>query len=168
MTDFPINIQPRGRSNPMIIRDLKSGRIGYPVGFTYHARFRVRFGVGDFTPLAATSQELDLNTIYPAQAFPTNVHRMPGTFLRVETAPTGGGVGSASAEVGDTGDPNGLLTATSILTVGLKNSTPAAAENVGRVEAAFLPTLTVTFDVNVDTITGGVVLVFVPYKVLPV
>lgn len=170
MALFPIPIQPRGASNRSVLEGLKSRRISYPVGFRFWARFRVRFANDEFTPDADTDQELALNTLYPYDAFPESVRRLPGTFIRLQTPISGTGITAATLEVGDTGDTDGLFTATSAFggVARVLDSTPAAAENAPAFESAFLPTLRVrTTGGNVAAIEAGEAIVCIPFRKLP-
>lgn len=165
---FPIKIQARGASNAAVIRAWETGELPYPPGFQFWWRQRVRFNRGEFTPAAATSQEIDLNVTYPDKPFPANVQRMPGSFVRVKTPISGGTISAATAELGDTGDPNGIFLASGVFTgvSGRLASTPSAAENAARPEAAFAPTLTVRLTGgDMTAITAGELIVFIPWRV---
>ena len=129
---------------------------------------------GDFTAAAAVTQEIDLHDDVTAahlarsgQAgqFPANVDIMRGTYIRTITDWAGGAATSATVEVGDTGDPNGLVTSTSVFTgvgAGIVR-TSAAAEYDTHDEAAFIPTLTITSDVNINTLTAGSLEIVIPF-----
>lgn len=166
---FPIIIQPRGASNAAVIRGWETGELPFPPGMLFWWRQVVRFAASEFTPAAATSQEIDLNVTYPTKPFPANVTRMPGAFIRVKTPISGGVISAATAELGDTGDPNGILTASNVFTgaAELVPSTPAAAENIARFEAAYAPTLTIRLTgANMTAITAGRLVVCIPFRVL--
>lgn len=164
---FPIRLGPKGTSNARVLNALRSGRIPYAAGWRYWHHFRVQ--AGDFTGDADTDQTLDLNVLYPANAFPANVLRLSGAYLRIDTGFSGGAVTDVDFEVGDAGDPNGLLTITPGFTgdEGLF-TTPAAAEYAARIETAFAPTLrVVTTTANVSELDTGDVSVFIPFMPLP-
>jgi len=166
---FPIKITPRGSSNRRIIQALKSGRISYPMGLTYWTKYVVRFGAGDFAPAAATTQTLDLNTVYPNQAIPVDVFRLPGTFLRAYDPIAGGTIADSDAEVGEDGGANdSLLTISNIASIDIVDSTPGATDNDGRTEETFAPSFTVMLaGGNVDAAVSGRIGVFIPYLKLP-
>ena len=168
---FPITISTKapGTSNAKILNAIRSGRVPYTMGNRYWWKCRVQ--AGDFTGEADGDQTLDLNVLYPTGAFPANVLRLPGTFVRIDTGIGGGTITDADIEVGDAGDPNGLLTVTPAFEgtdEGLF-STPAAAENDdGRVETAFAPTLRIlTTGDETDDIDAMDVTVFIPFMPLP-
>jgi hypothetical protein len=168
---FPINIQPGGLSNPAIIRGWKDGSIGYPPGFQFWHRTRVKFARGEFTPAAATSQEIDLNVTYASlqKRFPANVQRMPGSFVNVLVPISGTAIVAATAELGDNGDPNGIFTASGVWTgvSGRLASTPGAAENTARPEPTFAPTLTIRLTgANMTAIEAGDLVCCIPYRVM--
>lgn len=164
---FPVKITPRGTSNRQVIDKIKRGEIAYPIGWVFWHRFE--FNYDDTALDADTAQEIDLNVLYPNNAFPANVQRLPGTFCRVPTDFAGGTINAITAEVGDTADPNGIFTATSIFTgaASILASTPAAAENAARTETAYAPTLTLTSTAgNLDTLTAGQLIILIPWRVL--
>lgn len=165
---FPIKITSRGGSNREVMEALKTGRLAYPPGFLYWHRVRLRFAVGDFSPAAATSQEIDLNVTYPNVPFPADVVRCAGTFCRVVTPISGASISAGTIQIGDTADPNGLQTAVDIFTAaGVLHSTPAAAENARRGETAFAPTATITLTGgDVDEIEAGEVIIYIPWRKL--
>lgn len=168
--NFPMKITPLGGSNPEIIRGLESQEIAWPTAFVYWARYRILFGAGDWTQDAATSQALDLNATYPRQQIPLDVRRVPGTFGRLVTPVSGGSITAFTIQIGDAGDPNGILTAVSVFggVPRLLESTPAAAENEARQESAYVPlaTLTSTTD-DIVAADAGEIVVFIPYRKLP-
>jgi hypothetical protein len=113
-----------------------------------------------------TAQEIDLHTALPTYLFPSHVMRGEA-WIRCRTGFTGGSVSAITAELGDTNDPNGLVTATSVFTAGYA-STPSAAEYANRVESAFIPTLTLTStNGNLDTLTAGLLEIGIRYALLP-
>lgn len=124
--------------------------------------------IGAVALTAALSQEIDLNVAFPQNTFPTNV-LMDGCYIVRVTDFAGGTISAYSAEVGDTGDPNGLLTSTSVFTgVGAGyTETPAAAQFAKRLETAFVPTLTLTsVTANLDATTAGQLKVVIPIQPL--
>jgi hypothetical protein len=168
-SEFPVKIQPRGASNPLVIDAMKACTIAYPPGTLFWYRQEVRFAQSEFTPAAATSQEIDLNVTYAdGRRFISNVQRLAGSFMRVLVPIRGTLITAATGELGDNGDPSGIFTASDIYTAaGLLPSTPAAAENTARPETAYAPTFTVRLTgANVTAVTQGHVVCFIPFRVL--
>jgi hypothetical protein len=165
-SQYCIKITPRGSSNREAIAKLKNGTLAYPIGWVHW--HRVEFRYNDLALNAATSQEIDLNVLYPAKAFPANVQRLPGAFIRVKTPISGGSINSATAALGDTGDPDGIFTATGVFTgvAEVSPSTPGAAENAARTETAYAPTLTLVASHNLSTATAGFLVILIPWRVL--
>jgi hypothetical protein len=164
---FPIKIGRRGTSNARILNALRSGRIPYAAGWRYWHDFRVQ--VGDFVGEGDTDQTIDLNVLYPTRAFPANVLRLSGAYVEITTGISGGSISDADLEVGDAGDPNGLLTITPAFTTNTGFfTTPAAAEYAARIETGFAPTLRViTTGGNASAITAMDVTVWIPFMPLP-
>lgn len=157
----------KGRSaNPVIHRMRTSGR------FPWLERplfvWELLITIGDFTGAAATSQELDLAVVYPDFPFPEDVWLEPGAHIVPVTAFSGGAVSASTLELGDTGDPNGLVTASNVftgVTTGVSVATPAAAEYALRFEAGYLPVATIrTTTDNVSALTAGRALVRIPFS----
>lgn len=156
----------KGRSaNPVIHRLRMSGR------FPWLERplfvWELLITIGDFTGAGAASQELDLAALYPNFTFPTDVWLEPGHHIVPVTAFAGGTVNACTLELGDTGDPNGLVTASNVftgVTTGVSVATPSAAEYALRFEAAYLPVATIrTTAGNVSALTDGAALVRIPF-----
>lgn len=112
--------------------------------------------VADTTPNTSTLTNsnayvttLDVNATWPNAAFPAPVER-ENTTVQVVTAFSG----TTTLEVGDAGDPNGLLTSTSIAATGQKQTT-GAAERDPRVETSLAPLLTLTSTLAPSAITAG-------------
>lgn len=151
------------------------GAVGWAPGFGWlwsvDVQIKIIAGVpyvGDVALTAATSQEVDLNVAFPASTFPTNV-RMNGCYIKRITDFSGGGITALTVQVGDTADPNGLLTATSVFTgVGAGfTETTAAAEFAQRIETAFVPTLTLTSTTDdLDALVAGRLKVVIPFQLL--
>lgn len=72
------------------------------------------------------------------------------------------GITTLTAEIGDTNDPNGLLTSSDLATTGVRR-TIAAAENAEHFEATFQPLLTITADGLFTDLTAGEVTALVRY-----
>lgn len=163
---FSIPLGRNGSSNARVLNALRSGRIPYAASWPYWHVFTVL--AGDFTGEADGDQLLDLNTLYPLNAFPANVKRL-GTYVLIGEGISGGSISDADIEVGDAADPNGLLTVTPAFTgnEGLF-ATPAAAEYAPRIEPAFAPTLRVlTTGGNTNAITAMEINVVIRFAPLP-
>lgn len=123
--------------------------------------------IGDFTGAGATSQEIDLDAEYPNNPFVNGVWLEPGAHFVLLTEFAGGAVSACTAELGDTGDPNGLITASNVFTgatTGVPIVTPAAAEYALRYESGYLPVVTLrTTTANVSALTAGKLLVRIPF-----
>lgn len=151
------------------------GAVGWAPGFGWvwsvDVQIKIVAGaayIGAVALTSATSQEIDLNTAFPANAFPANALVM-GCYIKRITDFSGGSVSALTVQVGDTGDPNGLLTATSVFTgVGAGyTATTGAAEYAPHPEAAFLPTLTLTSTSDdVDALTAGRLKICIPFQPL--
>lgn len=151
------------------------GAVGWAPGFNWLWAVDVQIKliggvpyVGDVALTAATSQEVDLNVAFPGNAFPANV-RINGCYIKRITDFAGGAITALTVQVGDTGDPNGLLTATSVFTgVGAGyTETTAAAQFAQRLETAFVPTLTLTSTTaNLTALTAGRLKVVIPFQPL--
>jgi len=162
-----IGVRMKGRSaNPIVHRLRTQGR------FPWLERplfvWELLITVGDFTGAGATNQELDLAALYPDNPFVSNVWLEPGAHIVPITAFSGGAVSACTLELGDTGDPNGLVTASNVftgVTTGVSVATPAAAEYALRFEASFLPVATIrTTSANVSALTAGRALVRIPFS----
>lgn len=169
-TIFPVKITDRGASNREVIEALKTGRIGYAPGSLYWYKQRIRFAAGEFTPAAATSQELDLGTLYPARAIPSDVHRVAGMFFRVEVPISGTGITAATVEGGDFGGTtDNYFTATSCFggSARILHSTPAAAGNPAAGAAALAPGVTIRLTgANMTAISAGQLVAYIPFRKL--
>jgi hypothetical protein len=114
----------------------------------------------DLTAAAVTETET-------LDGFPTNV-LVSHCWVELNTC-FSGVLAALALEVGDTVDPNGLFTSTSVFT-GAATTTPlfaAGAETTLRYEAAFTPTVTLTSDVNVVALTAGSFTIHIVYMTLP-
>lgn len=156
----------KGRSaNPVIHRLRMTGRFPHLERPTFVWELTV--SVGDFTGAGATSQELDLNALYPNNPFINDVWLEPGAHFVPLVAFAGGTVNACTLEMGDTGDPNGLVTASSVftgVTIGAPIVTTGAAEYALRYESGYLPTVTLrTTAGNVSALTAGSVLLRIPF-----
>lgn len=154
-------------AGPRIVRALINGLVPQP--FRPKLWYRQRVQLADFTPAAATTQELDLNVLFPNNTFPEGVDLLEGAFVQVLALSAGGSLSAVTVSLGDTGDPNGLMTASNTLgggaAAGDVHRTPAAAEYALRAESAFVPTLTIdTTGDNVDAHTTFDVLVAIPWS----
>lgn len=146
MPDFPIKLGSRNGGNSRVMRGLSNGVIRDAFAGSWWWIQNVKRG--DFALAAATSQAITLATTYPRNPFPTNVDRSTPC-IYVATPLSGGAISAATIEMGDAGDPDGLVTATSCFTgvsgflpPNLTGSNPTAAEYADRVELAMSPSFT--------------------------
>lgn len=96
---------------PAIMDKLLKGQPNIQVGLSLF--WKVRFSYTSLTD-ADTSQALDLNTIAgTGKEFPANV-LIKNVFAYLHTTFDGGATSELTIQVGDTGDPNGLVLAKSI------------------------------------------------------
>lgn len=120
---------------------------------------------------AAVTQEIDLNVAFPTLVFPENV-QLGQAYLKRQVDLAGGAITAVTAEVGDTGDPNGLITALDVFTgaaaTATYSDTIAAAEFGMHVEEAFIPTLSlVSTTANLDQLdVGGKFTICIPIRPL--
>lgn len=168
---FNVKIMRRGVSNPLLLKAIESGFIRYTE--RKELLWRVEFDITLAGALDAdTSQQFDLHTYIGSNPtkgvlFPSNVVRLSPCRLNVTTAFVGS-AGGCDGIVGDTGDPDALLTTTAMLTTGEKASTPSAAQYSARVETAFIPTLQIdTTGNNINALTAGVCVIEIPFSPLP-
>lgn len=121
---------------------------------------------GDYSD-ADTSEALDLNATFTANAFPANV-MITHAWLQLYETFGGGTVSAATLILGDAGDDNGLVASTNVFTgqaLGIKVG--VATEAITQ-ETAYVPLLQLdTTDGNIDTLTSGAVGVFVSYIEIP-
>lgn len=160
---FQLKLGKFAGGNPQLIRALKSGSIKQP--FTGLFCWVQRVQVGDFTGEGDTDQTLDLAALYPRNPFPENVD-IDGAYIVRETDFEGTSITDVDIELGDTGDPNGLLTSTAVEAgEGTKAATTGAAEFARHYEAAFLPTLRiVTTGANVSALSAGSLLICIRFR----
>lgn len=164
---FPITISRHGNSNQRVLQGLRSGRIPYVVGFTYH--WILPFTVGQWAGEADGSTVINLNTLAATlgkSTFPTDVEILAGTKVYLVTAFAGGTVDACTIILGDTNDDNGLVTSTNVFTgqsAGWKQ-TPSAAEYAQHYESAFVPAITIaTTTGNTNALTAGSLIVDIPF-----
>jgi hypothetical protein len=114
-----------------------------------------------------TSEALDLNATFTSNAFPANV-MMIGGWLQLYQTFGGGTVSAATLILGDAGDDNELVASKNVFTgqaLGLKLGINT---NVYPQEAAYVPLLQLdTTDGNIDTLSSGVVGVFIQWIEIP-
>lgn len=167
---FPIPIGVLNGGNAAIARAIAKRRLSWIWDggrFLWYQRLQIANGAIGATALAgAVNQTFDLHTAFPTNLFPANVRRLDGTYQKLRTAFSGGAVATATGEIGDAGDTDGLLTATNIFT-GASTSyvdTIAAAENASRIETAFIPTYRIVVTAaNVNALTAGDVTIWIPF-----
>lgn len=177
---FPI--LPRARSGiSNLIKKKLAGLIPFLPGDQYIYRMQTQVVVidgaaflrtgksGAFTDIAlaaGTAQEIALHTLWPRLLFPANVTIMRGASVRVRVNTAG--LTTCTIQLGDAGDPNGLVTASNLHTgtADRRIITPAAAEYEEHFEAAFEPTITLTSTVDdLDAATAGQFDVRIPFRV---
>jgi len=114
-----------------------------------------------------TSEALDLNATFTSNLFPANAW-IRFAWIQKIVAFTGGSVSAADVILGDAGDPNGLLTSSSVFTGTGIVATPAAAEiATPTFEATYVPLLQLdTTSDNIDNLTAGELLVCIAYSPL--
>jgi hypothetical protein len=143
---YPVTVGAKNGGNGAQLRALRSG-MGWawgPAQWWSEIFDITRAGALD----ADTDQTFDLHTYNPNNLFPANVFRGPA-LLRPLTNVGGGAISAVTAQLGDTNDTDGLVTASAVHnTAGTIINTVGAAEYASRVEAAFIPTLRLVF-------TGG-------------
>jgi hypothetical protein len=127
--------------------------------------------VDDFVGAAALTQALNLNALFPKNVFPAGargVDLLAGTTVENVVLPVGAGITSITIQLGDTFDPNGLLTASNLLgggaAVGDVLSTPGAAEYANRFESAYSPECLITaIGANLSLLTAISFHVVIPW-----
>ena len=168
MPDFPIKLTGR-HAGPDTVRALHQGRIQWPLKMELWWSQLVT--LADFTPDAATTQTLTLNTLFANNAFPAEAIILPGTLVRNVTLPTGTPT-ALTLTVGGTFDAgvdaDGLLTTSNLLGSGAAAGdmlqTTAAANYTGSYESAFSPTVFLTATgANLDTLTAVSFEVLIPW-----
>ena len=159
-------VRMKGRAaNPVIHRTRLNG--GFPwlerPGFVWECEI----AIGDFTGEGDTSQDLDLDALYPGSPFINNVWLEPGAHIVPLVAFAGGAVNAVTLALGDAGAFNGLVTASSVfsgVTIGSPIATPAATEYALRYESSFRPQVRiVTTNGNVSALEDGRALVRIPF-----
>lgn len=109
-------------------------------------------------------QEIDLHTLFPRLLFPANVRVLRGALVRVRANTAG--LTTCTIQVGDTGAPAELVTASNLHTgtVGREIVTPAAVQFEKHFESAFVPTMTLTSTVNnLSAATAGAWDIEIPF-----
>jgi hypothetical protein len=151
----------------------ENGRSPDPVQRIYAWRRNVR--IGDFTAAGATSQALNLFTGLTTAAlsragqsgdFPANVElNVLPPYLRLVTPFAGGLVSACTIELGDAGDPNGLVEARNVFTGATTGIIyGAGAEAAVRLESAYTPTITIrTTSADVSALTAGEIEIVIRY-----
>jgi hypothetical protein len=102
---FPIKIG-LPTSNKQLFQGMKNGLIRDVIGGSWWWRQRLR--LRDFTPEGDTSQTIVFATLFPNNPFPLRVIRK-SVLLWVESPMVGPSISAATAVIGDTNDPNGLM-----------------------------------------------------------
>ena len=166
MTNFAIKLGGARQANAAVLEYLRTCPWAVEWKFWYHQI--VNFDDTELTLPAATTYEIDLNALYTRNVFPEDVDILPGAKARRITDFAGGAISDFDVEVGDTGDPNGLLTASDVFGEGAGyDVTPAAAEYARHYESAFAPTLTLTSaGANINVLTAGACEVWIPWAPL--
>lgn len=166
---FRIKTGARNGGNGAIIRALGNGslRHAWAPRFWWYQLFDItRAGALD----GDTSQRFDLHTYNPRNLFPADVERTT-SLVRVVRNFSGGAVSACTARLGDAGDDDGLLTATTVFaagTIGTTLFTLGAAEYAPRFESAFIPQIGIdTTTANVAALTQGQLLVCIGFNPPP-
>jgi hypothetical protein len=145
------------KTNPDLVRAIETGRVRGV--FAYRGVWTQRVRIGDFTADADGDQTLDLHTYNPYNLFPEDVWLEPGHSIVPITAFAGGNISAFTAEIGDAGDTDGLVTASSVFTGVTLNSpivTPSAAQYALRYEGSFIPVARLlSTDDNIADATAG-------------
>lgn len=154
-------------ANAVILRKAMSGSYP-PIALGYWWIQRVRYS--DYSD-ADTSQSLSLNVAFPHNAFPAAVFILPGAYIDLIEVFAGGSVSAATMILGDTNDDNGLLTSSNVFTGATlgRTVTPTAAEYPDTLyESQYVPLLQLdTTTDNIDTLTSGIVDVYIPFMLAP-
>ena len=173
MPDFPINLG--SPSSHVDVLDYIESYCPYPVKWRLWWRQIIYLDAARrvFTPAAATTQTLTLNTLFPNNSFPANVDVLRGAKLRRIVDGAGGTISALTAQFGGTftagADPNGLLEASNIFTgAGAGYSeTPAAAHFAGEYVANLNPTVLLTSTTgDLDELEEGAFEVMIPWAPL--
>lgn len=173
---YPIRLRARGASNGDVMRALAAKRIGYPIAFRHFYEVRVRFGRGEFTQAAATSQVIDLNATYATQGwkpFPDICRRLSGAYGYVVTGIAGTGITGANMQIGYQADPDAFMTTRNVLPAneGLVLPTSGAAENAPAPAVNLAPTLRIAVTgggtPHVVAIEEGEIWVYIPFEPIP-
>jgi hypothetical protein len=160
---FPIKLGARNGGNSRVVRGLQSGV--FRQAFTGNWCWMQRVRLADFTPAAATTQTLTLNTLFPANPFPEHVERgLP--LVWVEGQPRGPSITAFNIELGDAGDRDGLISSTNVYSAGdTYVQTVGAAEFTHRYEEAFSPTLYLAATgANISVLTAFDLVVLIKFE----
>lgn len=156
-------------ANAVAFRKAMSGSYP-PVGLIYWWIQRVRYS--DFSE-TDTSQSLNLNTAFPQNAFPTDAFLTfgPTAYLDLIEVFAGGSVSAATLILGVSGNTNGLVESVNVFTGQTLERKYAAgdlyvAATLDQAAMAPLLELNTTTD-NIDTLTSGIVDVYIPYTLAP-
>lgn len=163
------NISGR-HSGPRIVRALMQGQV--PYALRPRLWYQQRVTLADFTPAAATSQVLTLDSLFTSNVFPDNVDLLAGACVRNNALPTGTPTGVTLLLGGtfDSGaDDNGLVTSSSLLGGGAAAgdilNTPAAARYGAEACAALDPIVTLgSSGGNLSTLSSIDFTVFIPWS----
>lgn len=166
MPDFPVKLGGSRQANADVLNFLPQSPWAVEWRFWYHQI--VSFDSPELTLPAATTYAINLNTLFPRNAFPADVDILAGTKCRLIAAFAGGAISDFDVELGDSGDPNGLMSAFDVFgTAASYNTDPAAAEYDRHYESAFAPELLWTSTgANIDQLTAGSMEVWIPWSPL--
>lgn len=135
---------------------LKAGLGALPI-----RTFKFTLEPSDLTA-AATTEAVDISTDDEGRAFPANAYVI-GASIDGQVAMTGGSVSALTVQIGDTADPNELLTATSVFTATGWAHAPGVYTPM-TLEAAYAPEALVTATgANVDQVTAGRAVLYIYY-----
>lgn len=167
---MPVIARPApGTANAVISR--QEAQAGQPIK-QREGWWLVRVNYTHFTT-AGTQQVLTLNTLFPTNTFPTEVFLQLGPIAYLDLIQTfgGGTINAATLILGISGTTNGLVTSTNVFTgQTLARKAPGGSlyANTTDYQSAMSPLLQLdTTAGNVNTLTSGIVDVYIPYSFAP-
>jgi hypothetical protein len=164
MPDFPIKLGGSRQANADVLNFLPMSV--WPVAWNFWYHQIISFDSSFLTLPAATTYAIDMNAVVAQNSFPSNVDILAGTKFRLIEAFAGTGITDFDVEVGDAGDPNGLVTITDVFgETPAYFTTPAAAEYADHYAPAFAPeVLWTATGANVSALTAGSMELWIPFR----